>query len=49
MAFKVLMKEVGKVEGSICFTKAGKETECPLLNAPAVLSERTAGVRLHPE
>ena len=47
--FKVLTKEVGKVEGSICFTKAGKETECPLLNAPAGLSERKTGVRLHPE
>ena len=47
--FRVLAKEVGKVEGSIYFTKAGKETECPLLNAPASLLECKTGVRLHPE
>ena len=40
---------MGKVEGSICFTKAGKETECLLLNAPAGLSERKTGLRLHLE
>ena len=40
---------MGKVEGSICFTKGGKETEYPLLNAPASLSERKNGVYLCPE
>ena len=47
--FRVLTKEVGKVEGTICFSKAGKETECPLLNTPAGLSEHKTGVCLYTE
>lgn len=47
--FRALMKEVVKVEGAICFSKAGKESEFPLLNAPASLLERKTGVNLRPD
>ena len=39
-AIGVHMLDVGKVQGYLTFNKNGTETEVPLLNVPAGLSER---------